>query len=138
MVDNLYRMLEEQKILFPIDDEELYTALLGYVVLRTSVTTGDPIFAAGGNTTDHAHDALILACFAIADNYDALLNMKFETTSQAVSSDFFMPTIEIANKGEAKLAEELWGEGKGPVRVNRALSHNFRGNSRAGIKRRMF
>ena len=139
MVDNLYRMLEEERIIFPAQDEELYTALLSYIVLRTSITTGDPVFAAGGNTTDHAHDALILACFAIADNYDELLNMKFETNSVAVSSDFFMPTFELGSNSEKQLAEDKWGKDKGPVHISRSMAYNVRGYSRkSGARRKMF
>lgn len=139
MVDNLYRMLEDQRILFPADDEELFTALLSYVVLRTSATTGDPVFAPGGNTTDHAHDALLLACFAVADNYDELLNMKFETASRSVPSDFFMPTFEIASKAEQIIAEEKWGKNSGPVNIRRSMAYNVRGSGhRSGIRRRMF
>lgn len=138
MVDNLYRMLEEQRIIFTSEDEELYTNLLGYVVLRTSVTTGDPIFAAGGNTTDHAHDALILACFAIADNYDELLNMKFETHAKSISSDFFMPTFDLNTTAEKEMAEDKWGKNKGPVKITRSMAYNIRGNNRSGIRRKMF
>jgi hypothetical protein len=139
MVDNLYRMLEDQRILFSYEDEELYTNLLGYVVLRTSITTGDPVFAAGGNTTDHAHDALILACFAVADNYDELFNMKFESVSKAISGDFFMPTFEVSTNKEKEIAEDKWGKDKGPVHINRSLSYNIRGSGhRSGITRKMF
>jgi len=139
MVDNLYRMLEEQRIIFPAEDEELNTALLSYVVLRTSATTGDPIFAAGGNTTDHAHDALLLACFAIADNYDELLNMKFENVSKSISSDFFMPTFDLVTEQEKEIAEDKWGKDKGPVHLKRPMAYNVRGRSvSSSVRRKMF
>jgi len=139
MVDNLYRMLEQEKIIFPAQDEELFVQLLSYIVLRTSQTTGDPVFAPGGNTTDHAHDALILACFAIAKNYDDLLNPVFASKSKAVSAAAFMPTFELETAEDKQLADDKWGEGKGPIRFQRPMAHNVRGNRRNNpIKRKMF
>ena len=78
MVDNLYRMLEEDLIMFSGDDEELYFQLISYVVLRKTVY-GDPVFGMGGEAQDHAHDALILACLAYAENYDQLLKARYAT-----------------------------------------------------------
>lgn len=141
MVDNLYQMLEREKIVFSGEDTELFVALLSYIVLRVSANN-KPVFAAGGSTTDHAHDALILACFAIAENYDELLNPIFASRSFSVSNDAFLPTFEITTEKEKEIAEDLWGGAtKGPVSIRRALAYNVNGrkSSRKGaIKRRMF
>ena len=90
MIDNLRRYLENESIVFPSNDEELYLQLISYVVVRTT-STGRPVFEAGGSAVDHAHDALILALLAITENYGALHKMNFAVKAESFSSTFFMP-----------------------------------------------
>lgn len=137
MVDNLYQMLEEQRIKFPAHDEELHLVLMSYVVERMSAT-GRPVFAAGGNTVDHQHDALILACYAVADNFDELLNPIFATKSQVVSNAAFLPTFELTTSDEVKIAEETWGANKGPVVLSRPMAYNVRRSGNRPLTRKMF
>ncbi len=132
MVDNLYRMLENEMILFPGHDTQLFEALLGYVVLRVSATTNEPVFAPGGETTDHAHDALILACFAIANNYDELLNPKYASKLFVVSNEVFLPTIEA----EVKTTRD---DIDAPVRAHRSMAYTLGGKvKRNPITRKSF
>lgn len=137
MVDNLYQMLENQMILFPNRDEELYYQLISYIVIRTS-STGRPVFAPGGQAKDHAHDALILACFAIADNYDELLNPTFASKSISVSNDVFSPILEINSEEEAEIASDIWGDGSAPVKIRRTMSYDLRGSRVKSVQRKMF
>lgn len=139
MVDNLYKMLESQQIVFPAHDEELFLQLISYIVLRTS-STGKPVFAPGGNTADHAHDALILACFAIADNYDELLNPVFASFGKTVSNEAFLPTFSIETEADVELAQDMFGGvTKGPVQIRRSMAYGVKNrNSRRPIVRKMF
>ncbi len=68
MVNNLRDMIEEERILFPAHDQDLYDELSAYIVERWSAN-GEPIFAAGGSASDHVHDALALAALSIAENF---------------------------------------------------------------------
>jgi len=90
MVDNLRRYLENEAIVFPAEDEELYLQLISYVVVRTTAT-GRPVFEAGGSAVDHAHDALILSLLAVTENYGALHKMNFAARAESFSNTFFMP-----------------------------------------------
>ena len=90
MIDNLRRYLENEAIVFPAEDEELYLQLISYVVVRTT-STGRPVFEAGGSAVDHAHDALILALLAVTENYGALHKMNFAVKAESFSNTFFMP-----------------------------------------------
>lgn len=138
MVDNLYQMLENEMILFSNHDEELYYQLISYIVIRTS-STGRPIFAAGGQAQDHAHDALVLACFAIADNYDELLNPSFASKSISVSSQAFMPMFDVESREDEEIVEEIWGDtGSAPVKIKRSMSYNLRGSRINSVQRKMF
>ena len=90
MVDNLRQYLENEVIVFPAQDEELYIQLISYVVVRTT-STGRPVFEAGGSAVDHAHDALMLALLAITENYGSLHKMNFAVKAESFSNTFFMP-----------------------------------------------
>jgi hypothetical protein len=141
MVDNLYQMLEREQIVFSGEDSELFVALLSYIVLRMSANN-KPVFAPGGQTKDHAHDALILACFALAENYDELLNPIFASKSFAVSHEVFLPTFEVNTEEEREIARDVWGsDTKGPVSIRRSMAYNIQGRrnvSRDVIKRKSF
>lgn len=136
MVDNLSKLLEKNQILFSDHDEELFMQLLSYIVTRRSSVSGRPIFGPGGNTQDHAHDALLLAAFAIAENYDDLLNPKFANKAMSISNEAFLPLVSVNTPEEKEIAREIWGsESKGPVYARRAFSYN---RKRGHIKRKMF
>lgn len=90
MVDNLRQYLENESIVFPVEDEELYMQLISYVVVKTT-SSGRPVFEAGGSAVDHAHDALMLALLSITENYGSLHKMTFATRSATFSNTFFMP-----------------------------------------------
>lgn len=141
MVDNLYRMLEEDQLIFSEDDDEMYFQLISYVVIRNSAY-GKPIFGPGGQAVDHAHDALILACMAVADNYDDLLKIKFARNAQAVNSEAFLNLFAVESKEDEEIAKETWDNpASAPLMVRRAMTANVKGsrNNRAdAIKRKMF
>lgn len=140
MVDNLYKLLEDNRILFPSHDEQLFLQLISYVVLRVSQTTGEHIFAPGGNTVDHAHDALLLACFAIAYNYDQLLNPVYASKAISISNETFLPTFEVTTEAEKEIVDDIWGDGSAPVMIRRSMAYNLAGRraGRNNIKRKMF
>jgi hypothetical protein len=143
MVDNLRQFLEQQKIKFPEKDEELYMQLISYVVLRTT-STGRPVFEAPGKIGDHAHDALILACLAITDNYNALLKPNYATESFVVSNHTFLPTVELsADPGKRKVQEEYFEDKYGsvhsaPVRIQRSGLGPRSKRGKGPIRRGMF
>jgi hypothetical protein len=90
MVDNLRQYLENEAIVFPAEDEELYIQLISYIVIRTT-SSGRPVFEAGGSAVDHAHDALMLALLAVTENYGSLHKMNFAVKAESFSNTFFMP-----------------------------------------------
>lgn len=135
MVNNLASFLEKNRIVFPDSDEDLFMQLISYVVARTSSISGRPVFAMTGNVPDHAHDALILACFAITDNYDELMNPIFASKSIAVSNEAFLPNFHVDSSSESNFATEKWGN-NGPVYKKRTFTHNVRGTK--SIRRKMF
>lgn len=93
MVENLRSLLERGMIKMPNKDEELYMQLISYIVSRTT-EAGMPKFEASGTQQDHAHDALILASLAYAENYDELLRERFTTRTRSFSNETFMPTMK--------------------------------------------
>lgn len=142
MVDNLYRMIEEENIKFSSQDDELYFQLISYVVLRNSAY-GKPIFGPGGSAVDHAHDALILAALAVAQNYDDLLKVRFARKSKAISSDAMMGLFALDTQQDKEIAEDKWGSDKSaaPIMTTRAMSANIRPSRHRradAIKRKMF
>jgi replicative DNA helicase len=124
MVDNLRQYLENEVIVFPAQDEELYIQLISYVVVRTT-STGRPVFEAGGSAVDHAHDALMLALLAITENYGSLHKMNFAVKAESFSNTFFMPKPTSNDDDEEK-----------PSVINRSnLNNGSISNKRKSIRR---
>lgn len=123
MVDNLRQMLEKERIAFASSDDELYLQLISYIVVRTT-QTGRPVFEAAGSAGDHAHDALILACYALYANYGELMKQRVARRSIAVSSENFQAS-EVSNEGDTM-----------PVYRKRAMTVNMGNRTMSGIKRR--
>lgn len=147
MVDNLYRMFQEQRIVASATDEELYEQIIGYIVVREN-SNHEPIFGPGPSTVDHAHDALLLAAYAVSDNYDELLNPVFASRAKTVSNKTFLPLLNLDTQDDKELKEALDDAGvEAPIYTRRAMSRNLRGGNATGrssfgnsrrIKRRMF
>ncbi|HJS83614.1 MAG TPA: terminase family protein [Nitrososphaera sp.] len=132
MVDNLRQMLEAEQIVIPKSDELLFRQLIGYIVVRTTVT-GREVFE-GGEAGDHAHDALILACLAITQNYGDLMRLRLATHSRAISNEAFIPLFDISENDsvrekEEKIVEEVWGDpANAPLRTKRAMAGRIKSN----------
>lgn len=105
MVDNLVHFLETRRVIFNPSDDELYLQLISYIKIREN-DSGYPVFAPGGDTVDHAHDALLLCLFAITENYDELFENFYFTPPVAISNSFFMPNKDGDNK-PVKLPDEI-------------------------------
>jgi hypothetical protein len=128
MIDNLYRMLQEQRIFMPGSDEELYLQIIGYIVTKQNAY-GEPVFGPSPGTVDHAHDALILACYAVADNYDELLNPSFASKSISVSNEAFLPLFSIESKADELKKEVMEERGiEVPTMATRSMAHGIRKN----------
>lgn len=93
MVDNLRQFLENEKIVFPAHDDQLYMELISYVVVRMT-STGRPVFEAGGSAMDHAHDALMLGLLAIEQNYGDLNKISLASDSYTFSNTIFTKNID--------------------------------------------
>lgn len=143
MIDNLRQFFEKQQIKFPEHDEEIYLQLISYVVIRKTML-GRPVFEAPEKIGDHAHDALILACLAITENYGELLRMNYATESYVVSNHTFLPTVELSgnpNQRQEQLEyiEEAYGSvSAAPVRISRTATLGKRARRSGGVKRSMF
>jgi hypothetical protein len=125
MVDNLRQYLENEAIVFPAQDEELYLQLISYIVVRTT-SIGRPVFEAGGSAVDHAHDALMLALLAITQNYGSLHKMNFAVKAESFSNTFFMPK-PISSDDE---------DGEKSAVINRSnLNNGSISNKRKSIRR---
>jgi hypothetical protein len=137
MVTNLYRMLEDDKIVMSEEDDELYFQLISYVVLRRSAY-GEPIYGPGGGAVDHAHDALILACLAAQQNYDEFLQVKYARTPRAVSNEAILPLFAVNTEKDKEIAKEVWGDDStAPVLHKRPLVSQRRTPRGKMIKRPM-
>lgn len=130
MVNNLRNMLEKEQIMFPSNDDvkhkegkSLYIQLISYIVLRET-EIGKPVFEASGTAEDHIHDALILACLAIAQNYDDLMKTNLAVRGRAVSNETFLPIFNLDNPEDVKIAESVWGPNlnEAPVEKKRSLT----------------
>lgn len=144
MVDNLRQMLEKNQIFFPSHDDELYMQLISYIVVRRT-GLGRPVFEAAGSAEDHIHDALILACLAINQNYGDLMRLRFATKSRSVSNDVFLELLNINNddKEETEIQRErleaAHGAGQIPSLTKRSMTVNLgRRKGSRPIQRRMF
>lgn len=140
MVDNLKQFLEKDMIRFPDHDEELYVQLSSYIVDRIT-NVGRPVFMAGGEAVDHAHDALILACLAITQNYGELMRLNIARYGKVISGDAFQALFTTENSYEEGIVEQVWGSpGNAPVMQKRTLSVSMgrRSKSTRPMKRKMF
>jgi hypothetical protein len=147
MVDNLRQLLEKQQIVFPKTDDEvfrdnssLYLQLISYVVARTT-QLGRPVFEASGTAQDHAHDALILACLAITQNYGDLMRANIARRAIAINNETFLPVFKIEDENDQKIAEQTWGENINDAPVEKKRNLSVRMNKRnpyRPIRRKMF
>lgn len=127
LVENLRNMFEQEQLLIPNSDDELYLQLISYVVKRMTAS-GDPVFEALGQP-DHAHDALLLACMAYMENYNDLLKATHVTSARSVSP-FAFDSAGIQSDERAKLKTAQQGpkrEGAQPYRKMRRTGVRSRG-----------
>ena len=137
MVNNLRQLLEQELIIFPEHDEDLYKQLISYVVRSVSVY-GRQTFEMSGNVPDHAHDALILACLAFIIKYSDMMKLRLATKSYTISNEPFLATFNVDNDQDEAMAEELWDSpGSAPVKINRPMTVQKVGRSRP-IRRSSF
>lgn len=107
MVNALRDMIEEQQILFPSHDDDLYRELSAYIVDRYTAN-GEPIFAAGGTQQDHVHDALALAVLAITEKMSDFAKKRTFRVPIAVNTNGF--DFDPPEPAESK-ATVLTGDG---------------------------
>jgi replicative DNA helicase len=135
MIENLVFHLEQERIAFQDDDDELYLQLISYIKIRET-ESGNSIFAAGGDTVDHAHDALLLALFAFTENYDSLFQGIYKDGPKAISNEFFITSAATLESKEEEVKKE-----RTPARnVSRgaSFSRSKAKRSNGSIKRPMF
>ena len=141
MVDNLPPLLEKEEIVFPSHDTDLYEELLAYVVARQT-STGRPVFEASGSKTDHVHDALILACLSLTENYGELMRTRYATRPRSISNEAFLPLFHLTGDDEERQEQldALAGKsGPAPVFLKRTLTVPMtRSRSTRPIRRKMF
>lgn len=138
MIDNLRYLLEQEKIYFPNADDDLYLQLISYIVIRTSMNNR-PVFGPGGSAPDHAHDALLLAAFAIAYNYDDLLNPNYAVKARSISNETFLPMFKVESDKDEAIVEKVWeNSSSAPVYTKRKMAYGTRRSSTKNIKRKMF
>ena len=142
MVDNLRQMLEKNQLIFPTQDTELYKQLSAYVVARKTAS-GRPVYEASGTAQDHAHDALMLACHAINENYGELMKSRVSTKVIPIGNDAFLPTFTLSGntserESEEEFIEDKWGDkGSAPVMFRRSMSYSGR-RSNKNFRRKSF
>ncbi len=137
MVSNLRQLLEEEMIIFPERDQELFEQLISYVVRSVSIY-GRQSFEMTAGVPDHAHDALILACLAYAVKYSDLMKLRLATRSYVISNEAFLNTFEVDSANDEALVESKWEDtGSAPVKVNRPMVSRRMGRSRP-IRRSSF
>jgi hypothetical protein len=126
MVDNFRQMLEREQVYIPSSDEILFRQLIGYIVSRLTATER-PVFEAG-EAGDHAHDALLLACLAVTQNYGELTKLRMARRAKAVSAEAFLPTFDLSSvesvrEHEEEFCERVWGSvTAGPVKHRRPMA----------------
>lgn len=133
MVDNLRQILERGQLTAPGHDDLLFHQLLGYVVERIT-QLGVPVFGTVGDIGDHAHDALILACFALTENYGDLMSVDYAHAAKVVSRDFIVPVKEMETK-------EIVGQKNyftNPISIKRSMALAPNRSSYSPIQRKMF
>jgi len=137
MVDTLRQILEGQQLECPKSDSELRMQLIAYIVTRKS-NVGRPIFGLNSDKVgDHAHDALILACHALNENYGSLLRQRMAKGFKIMDSEVFSPIGQIYaqtadTEEQESIVEEKWGSvNSAPVLVQRNMVLNkVKGTSR--------
>lgn len=136
MVDNLRQMLEKKELIVPIYDSELYKQLSAYVVARKTAS-GRPVYEASGTAQDHAHDALMLACHAINENYGDWMKSNASTKFITIGNEAFLPTFSLSGNAserssEEEMIEDKWGDkGSAPIMFRRSMSYTgSRGNKK--------
>jgi hypothetical protein len=142
MVDNIRQMLERNELIFPTQDTEMYKQLSAYVVARRT-SSGRPVYEASGTAQDHAHDALMLACHAINENYGELMKSRYSTKTIAIGNEAFLPTFTLSSdpserRAEQDMIEDKWGDsGSAPIMFRRSMSYSGRRGNRA-FRRKSF
>lgn len=137
MVNNLRQMLEEEIIVFPASDEDLYMQLISYVVRSISVY-GRQTFEMAGKVPDHAHDALMLACLAYIVNYSDMMKLRLATKSYTISNEAFLNTFNINTSEDENIAGAVWDSPQSaPVKIKRQMAAKPVGISRP-IRRSSF
>ena len=134
MVDNLRLFLERKQILFPEHDDELHLQLLSYIVIREN-ESGRPVFEmSSGKIGDHAHDALILACYAITDNYGDLHNLKINFRGVPLT-----PNLVPDSKNTDTIAEDKEEDREKSIfSISRSLTSGRKRRATNRISRSMF
>ena len=128
MVDTLRQYLEREELLIPAHDDQLYMELISYIAPTSSVT-GKPKFEMStAGVFDHAHDALILACLALNQNYGDLMKRNYATKAVVVSSENFLPLLGSTTSPPSKAEqpvnskEPIDGKYSGPTQIRRPMS----------------
>jgi replicative DNA helicase len=134
MVDNLHNFLEKEYIYFSAKDQELYTQLVGYRIKHVT-EAGRPVFEPGDNSVDHAHDALILACLAITQNYGDLMKLNLARYGTIIQGNIFQSLVK-ADTDESTSRVAL-NDQNGPVLVRRAFAAT-KGRATPKVSRRSF
>ena len=90
-------------------------------------------------------DALMLACLAVAENYDSLMKVDYATKAFPVKSEAFAPLLELSSdpairEKEEDIIEEKWGDkANAPVLARRPMAGSgSRGRSSRRIRRSTF
>lgn len=138
MVSNLKEMLERGKIVFPKTDDLIYDQLTHYIVSR-STSSGRAVFEMSkSDLGDHVHDALILACLAVTQNYDDLMKSNHAKHGYVVSNKTFLALGAAKKEETSKIAKNIETV-HAPVQIRRAMTAT--GSKRSGmrpIRRKMF
>lgn len=109
MVENVRWILERGMLAIPSSDRELYDQLSNYIVYGMS-SYGEPKFQmADPQMHDHAHDALMLACLAYKQNYDALMKVKVASKSVTMPNRSILPPL-IGETEDDIVAKRLAGK----------------------------
>lgn len=135
MVDNLHNFLEKEYIYFTSKDQELYLQLASYTIKHVT-EAGRPVFEPGGNAVDHAHDALILACLAITQNYGDLMRLNLARYGTIIEGNIFRSLADSADEHKSS-SRVAMSEDNGPLLVRRSMAA-VKGRSRPGVVRRSF
>lgn len=130
MVENLRFMLEKEQIVFPSSDADLYLQFISYVVARTT-QTGRPVFETAGNVPDHAHDAVLLACHAINENFNELLRTNVARRGMIAVSNSQMTGMPGPNPNEPSV---VWDDKVGYKKNRAAKGDRLTRPMSAGVK----